>query len=175
MGAWGAAMAESLRIELLGGLRVSLDGRPLPGFLYAKSQALLGYLAVTGRPHSREALATLLWSELAAQDARANLRVILTNLRQILAPHLVITRQTIAFASAASSRSDVAAFLGHLHSGGAAPATAALRAAADLYRGDLLAGFTVRDAPAFEEWLMGERERLRLLALQTLHTPDLAT
>src|SRR6266436_6015259 len=36
-----------------------------------------------------------------------------------------------------------------------------------LYRGDLLAGLAVDEAP-FEEWLLGERERLRELALEGL-------
>jgi hypothetical protein len=30
-----------------------------------------------------------------------------------------------------------------------------------LYRGDLLDGFFMSDAPEFEHWLDGERERLR--------------
>ena len=36
----------------------------------------------------------------------------------------------------------------------------ALEEAADLYRGDLLLGFTLNE-PFFEEWLVAERERLR--------------
>ena len=40
----------------------------------------------------------------------------------------------------------------------------ALEQAASLYQGDLLAGLVLNEAP-FEEWLLGERERLRELAL----------
>ena len=43
----------------------------------------------------------------------------------------------------------------------------ALRQIAELYRGDLLEGLGVTRAP-FEEWLVGERERLRELALEAL-------
>jgi hypothetical protein len=46
---------------------------------------------------------------------------------------------------------------------------AALRKAIELYRGDFLEGFHVRNAPGFEEWMLGEQERLRQLALQALH------
>ncbi len=46
---------------------------------------------------------------------------------------------------------------------------ASLREAIALYRGDFLEGFHVRDAPGFEEWVLGEQERLRQLALQALH------
>ena len=54
-------------------------------------------------------------------------------------------------------------------SGGSAEGTsAALAAAAQLYQGDLLAGLSVEGAGGFEEWLLGERERLRELALEGL-------
>ena len=42
------------------------------------------------------------------------------------------------------------------------------REAIDLFRGDFLEGFYVRDAPAFEEWAAGQRERLRQLAVQAM-------
>jgi DNA-binding SARP family transcriptional activator len=42
-----------------------------------------------------------------------------------------------------------------------------LAQAAELYQGDFLEGFVLRE-PAFEEWLVGERERLREIALATL-------
>ena len=45
--------------------------------------------------------------------------------------------------------------------------TEALEAAALLYQGDLLEGVRVKEPP-FDEWLLGERERLRELALQGL-------
>ena len=43
----------------------------------------------------------------------------------------------------------------------------ALEQAAELYRGDLLLGFTLNE-PLFEEWLVAERERLREMALEAL-------
>ena len=43
----------------------------------------------------------------------------------------------------------------------------ALEHAAELYRGDLLLGFSVTE-PLFEEWLVAERERLREMALEAL-------
>jgi pimeloyl-ACP methyl ester carboxylesterase len=45
---------------------------------------------------------------------------------------------------------------------------ASLAAAAQRYQGDLLAGLSVDSAGGFEEWLLGERERLRELALEAL-------
>ena len=43
-----------------------------------------------------------------------------------------------------------------------------IRRALDLYEGDFLAGFSVPNAPSFDEWLVFERERLFLLLLRAL-------
>ena len=56
----------------------------MTGFIYNKALALLIYLAVTKRPHSREALAGLLWGEMPDASAKANLRKILAALRELL-------------------------------------------------------------------------------------------
>jgi hypothetical protein len=39
-----------------------------------------------------------------------------------------------------------------------------LRALLELYQGDFLEGFYLKDGPGFEEWATLERERLRHLA-----------
>ena len=161
-----------LRLELLGGLRLARDGAPLLGLAYAKGRALLAYLAVTGRTHTREALAALFWGELPDDAARQNLRAVLADLRRVAGHHLVISRETVAFDRAAPYWLDVEEFEAALRRPGAGdvpPEAERLRTAVDLYRGDLLAGFAVRDAPAFDEWLAAERERLRQLALHALH------
>ena len=49
-----------------------------------------------------------------------------------------------------------------------------LREAVELYRGEFLEGFSVRQALGFEEWVLGERERLRQLAIQALHRLSVA-
>src|SRR5262245_1801052 len=83
-----------LRLEALGGLRLTRDGTALAGPTYAKSRALLAYLAITRRPHTREALASLLWGEMPDAAARQNLRVILGDLRRTAGGHLAIVRDT---------------------------------------------------------------------------------
>ena len=45
-----------------------------------------------------------------------------------------------------------------------------LLAATQLYAGDFLDGIGPADAPAFDEWVTAERERLRQLAVGALHT-----
>lgn len=88
-------MAQELEIRLLGGVALALDGAALGPFMSAKAPALLAYLAVTGRPHRREALAGLLWGELPDAASANNLRQILTSLRKSLEPFLIATRETV--------------------------------------------------------------------------------
>ena len=51
------------------------------------------------------------------------------------------------------------------HVSGGPPDMEALARAVDLYRGDFLEGFYLREALAFEEWMLAQRARLRALAL----------
>ncbi|MGD3916105.1 bacterial transcriptional activator domain-containing protein, partial [Xanthomonas citri pv. citri] len=90
-------------------------------------------------------------------------------LRRQAGDHITIQRETVVFDHSAPYRLDVERFEAYLRAAAAGGGAAHLRAATELYAGDLLAGFAVRDAPAFEDWLAGERERLRRLALQALH------
>src|SRR5687768_6259562 len=106
-------MGETLRLRLLGGLRVTCGEReeaPLAGFISRKAQALLCYLAVTGRAHSREALAALLWGETSEAAARTSLRQALANLQRLVGAHLQATREAVAFDRAAPYWLDVEAF-----------------------------------------------------------------
>src|SRR4051812_35797684 len=74
-----------LELTLLGGFRASVNGSPVTGFDTDKTRALLAYVATeTARPHTREALAGLLWPDLADEAARRNLRNSLFKLRQAL-------------------------------------------------------------------------------------------
>ncbi len=165
-------MAEELRPHLLGGVRISLGNAPVRGFVSAKAQALLTYLAVTGRPHSRDALATLLWGDMPEGDARSSLRQALSNLQKLVGSHLLVTRQTVAFDQARDYWLDTHVFLSLLQDARSVTGSAhrrRLREAVELYGGDFLEGFYVRDAPDFDEWAVGQRERLRQLVLQALH------
>jgi DNA-binding SARP family transcriptional activator len=162
-----------LRLALLGGLHISLGEAALAGFVSRKAQALLAYLAVTGRPHHRAALAGLLWGDLPEARAAGNLRVVLANLHDLLPHHLDIARTEVAFDRSSDHWLDVAEFeracqAGQAQAPGAGP-PAQLAYAAGLYCGDFLEGFYVHDAPAFEEWALIERERLRQMQLQALH------
>jgi DNA-binding SARP family transcriptional activator/predicted ATPase len=164
---------DKLQINLLGKPEVLLNGQPLAGFETAKSQAVLYYLAVSGRLHSREALASLLWGEMPEALAKRNLTKALTNLRRLLGPFLLIERQEVGFHPEKPIELDVTFFEAALAdgSGDEEGRIERLKAAAELYRGDFLEGFFVKDELSFEEWALNQRERLReamLLALDRL-------
>ncbi|MGD9144483.1 MAG: protein kinase [Anaerolineae bacterium] len=166
-------MAEELRVILFGTPSVSLGDETVTGFVSSKAQALVYYLAATRRDHTREALAGLLWSELPDAAARRNLRNALSNLRKLLGPYLSITRHTAALNQDSAYTVDSLRLLEFLSSlpRDASPGSEdldPLHAAVELYQGEFLAGFYVPKAPLFEEWVLGERERLRLALEGTL-------
>lgn len=169
-----AATTEGLEMSLLGGVTLRLRGEPLTGLVSRRAVALLIYLVCTGRPHSRETLANLLWDEGEQSRLLGNLRVLLSSLRQSLGAHLIITRQTVAFNPASSHWLDVATLeaglaVARLQSDRLLPAAAEhLAQTLALYQGDFLHGFHLRGSQGFEEWQMMERERLRLRIIEAL-------
>ncbi len=166
-------MAADLEISVLGSLQIRHGGAVAGNFVSSKAPALLAYLAVTGRPHQREALAGLLWGEMADAAAANNLRQVLSSLRKPFESYLLITRDTVAFNRDLPYYLDAEAFTDLLRrSAGQPPNQRAglLREALALYSGEFLHGFYVRDAPDFEDWALVERVRLRDLALNGLET-----
>ncbi len=158
-------MATLLEIRLFGGVRIKQGDALLGGFISAKAPALLAYLACNPGAHGRESLAGLLWGEMPEPDARNNLRQTLSNLRKKIGDHLIITRTHVGFDAAAPCWLDVEQFERRARDDAGMEA---LHEAAALYRGDFLAGFSPRSAPAFEEWMLAQRARYRELALWVL-------
>ncbi len=154
----------SLRLTLLGGVQARLDSGAAILLPTRKAQALLAYLALPpGRAHPRDKLAALLWGETGDEQARGSLRQALAALRRALPAGVLVSKGETVALDPAAVEVDAGAFEAKVAAGTAE----ALDAAAALYGGDLLAGLAVKEA-GFEEWLVGERERLRELALEGL-------
>ncbi|HEY0998166.1 MAG TPA: AAA family ATPase [Streptosporangiaceae bacterium] len=147
--------ATDLSLALLGPPVVRRDGAPVT-FDTRKATALLALLAVTGREHSREQLADLLWPESDSVKGRASLRRTLSVTAAVMGDGLVVSRAAIAL-DPALVRVDVREFNALI--GG--PDAASLERAASLYRGDFLAGFTLRGCAEYEEWQASVSEELR--------------
>ena len=162
-----------LELRFLGEMQATLDGAPLAGKLYGKVLALLAFLAVeSGRHHSREALADLLWPTLPAEAARANLRQALFHLRRALggSDYVVVSRGAVTFAPDSSYWLDVRALLepfprcadcATVRSD--VPCAACLEAMAQrasCYRGEFLAGASLEASAEFDDWCTAKREFL---------------
>jgi DNA-binding SARP family transcriptional activator len=72
-----------LTLFLLGSPRIERDGEAVQ-VRRRKAMPLLAYLAVMSGSHSRDALATLFWSEYDQSRARAGLRRVLASLKKSL-------------------------------------------------------------------------------------------
>lgn len=155
-----------LKLALLGSPQLIVDGQNLIGEINGKLLALLIYLAVSEVTHTRDALADLLWSEMNSSLARKNLRGSLYELRQLLDPYLEISRNDAAFNRQSPHWLDVAILRTHLKPEFVRTNPQILRDTLQLYRGEFLAGFEVRNAPVFEEWMMSQRLQLHNLMLQ---------
>ena len=152
-----------LSICLFGPPTLTLDGRQVLLDRW-KAVALLAYLAVEERPHRRDGLATLLWPELSQAKARNGLRRTLHALKQALGDvGLTPAGRWWRLRHTPNLTVDVWRFRALLkrQAGAAAPAIAALQEAVALYRDDFLAEFSLRDAPAFEDWRYFTAEDLR--------------
>ena len=156
-----------LLLTLFGAFHARLDPGSALVIPSRKGQALLAYLALAGgRTHSRDALATLLWPDSPAEQARGSLRYVLAVTRRALGPTarpcLITDAENVAI-DRDRVEVDVTTFE-RLAAQGDLPA---LERAARLYAGELLAGLRFSE-PQFEEWLRSERERLRECALGVL-------
>jgi DNA-binding SARP family transcriptional activator len=173
-----------LMVSLFGSYRAVLDGSPLNAFETNKTRALLAFLMVeSDRPHRREALAALFWSDWPESAARNNLRQTLYRLRQVIAdqgaspPHLLVTSNEIQFDTASDYWLDVATFGALLaasqrhHPNNPAlceECVGRLRTAIGLYQGDFLSGFSLSNCPQFDWWTLRKQEEYHRKAIDAL-------
>jgi len=179
-----------LSLYLLGPPRVVRDGEPIE-LNARKGIALLAYLAVTKERHRRDALVNLLWPESDQVRGRTALRSTLYALRHALAGDwLDADRESVglatdvdnpalvdqglgtgsAIASASAFWLDMDQFHaqlkachghGHLPSGVCPGCLVPLTAAVNVYRGDFMSGFTLKDSFNFDDWQFFQTEGLR--------------
>lgn len=159
-----------LDINVLGSPRVTRDGTPVEVDT-RKAIATLAYLTVE---HSadRDLLAGLFWADSPADRARAALRRTLSALRGGIGGEAIrADRHQVVLVEGFTSdiegfetRISETAGHGHDPKDVCPDCIGPLEQAADLYRGDFLGAFSVRDAPEFEDWARSVTERYRLKA-----------
>lgn len=138
-------------LSLLGPPTLLLPDRtpaaPQPG---AKALALLAYLVLEPRAHSREELASLLWGESPEAEARASLRQALKQLRTGLGDLVQADRRLIELLQPIEC--DAADFRRRVEQ------DPHLAASSEVPR--FLEGFSIRHAPRFDEWAAETRASL---------------
>ena len=147
---------------LLGHLEIKIDGEPSELLNSPKGCALVVYLMLTGKPHTREAIADLLWDVGSTAQGLRNLRALLIRLRPLL-PELQVTRSALAFQPGPDTWADLYILCETLATN--VDDLNQLDEALHLYRGNLLEGFFLDSTAQFEEWLVVEREQLRVQVL----------
>ncbi len=174
-----------LSLYLLGTSRLVYGRQTLTQSLARKELALLIYLTCQPEQRfSREHLATLLWSEVPQSRARYNLRRALWSLRRSLeeadfdpddcltieGSWIYVPPHTACWVDVRDFEEVLQACFQDLQTrfSPTSESIRRIRKALDLYRGDFLAGFSVPNAPNFDEWVTFERERLFLLLLRAL-------
>ncbi len=151
---------ESLSIRLLGELALGEGPSRLPPS--RRTRALLAYLTVERRAHSRQRLCDLFWS--GPHDPRAALRWSLSKLRSVLPIETAGEHVQVA----ESWVSDTSRVERVLLPGVANVATSDLVQVAQLFRGEPLEGLDIRDCFQFQEWLVATREHWRARQLAVL-------
>lgn len=142
-----------LQLELFGSPQIHYRGQLLNSFVSAKVRALLIYLAVTARPHSRDHLAHLLWEDTPA-TMKVNLRKALSNLRHLIGEVLVEDAKESISLDPGQVWVDVIEF-------GRLIQSDSTQEAAKLYQADFLNGFNVSLSYEFETWALSEQSRLK--------------
>ena len=159
-----------LALTLFGSPRIELDQQPITVDT-RKAIALLAYLALARQPHSRDALAALLWPEYDKSHAYAALRRTLSALNKALGGFgLAIDREAIGLDDQAGIWIDAEQFQhrlaecrkhGHPETEVCSRCVEPLTQAIDLYHEDFLAGFSLRDSSNFDDWSFFQTEHLR--------------
>src|SRR5215204_5641576 len=133
-----------LKLFIFGQPRQEVDGKPIELNL-RKALALLAYLAGSGQPSSRDALATMLWPESDGREGRAHLRRTLHRLQEAIGDDILDSgSEAMRLHPNAGLWLDSAAFRQHVTAGLAAAAQdvvaperlAHLNAAIELYTED---------------------------------------
>ena len=163
-----------VELYLLGTPKILVEGAPqrLP---YKKVMALLAYLAVTSRAHSRAALATLLWGDVDDRRANSSLRNALYILRRELSldSYLVVGRHEVGL-DARQLWLDVDCLKRAVREG--VESFPVLSEALALWRGPFLDGLCVAGAPDFDTWVSATQAQLErtyldgCLALSRAHS-----
>ncbi len=160
-------MAETF-ITLLGTPTIRVDG-DIQTVERRKSLGIIAYLAATSRQHRRDELATLFWEDIDQSRALANLRQTLVDMKRVLDGEILqVDRSTMMLSAHPALHVDVRAFNQQLRDYRQSGTVDHLEAMVNAYQGDFMTGFSLPDAPEYDDWQRLETERYRRECLEAL-------
>lgn len=158
---------ERLNLFLFGAPRLASENQTVP-VGRRKMLALLAYLAMTQQTQSRDMLHALLWPEYDTVSGRSSLRRELTRLRKLLGKESIVAdRHKIALQITPKLAIDVVKFrtplkIAHQHQAHLCnDCLEGFKTAVSAYTAEFMAGFSLADAPEFNDWLFYERQSLQ--------------
>ena len=160
-----------LSVQLFGSPQLTLDGRAIK-LTRRKSRALVYYLAAHAQPRTRDHLLAFFWPDTPRPAAQQVLRTTLHGLRKSLGAALMVEEDSIALSE--ETRVDAREFKRNLDQrreaaqGDSESDIQLLTSVLNLYTGDFLADVSLPDTPAFDDWVMVQREHYRRLAVRGL-------
>lgn len=149
-------MAVKLVVRFLGTPEIFKDGEEV-FFSYNKVNALVYYILVRGTV-MRDELSGILWADKPDAVARKNLRNAIYEAKKILgadtfiSPRKAIIKVNPAVEVEIDSKIFEADPVGQL----------------DLYKGEFLQGFFIKDSVEYEDWYLAERSRLKNLYMDAI-------
>lgn len=164
-------MSAPLRLEVLGELRVLRDAEPLDLPRSKKTRALIGYLALTARPHRRERLCEIFWD--LPDDPRGSLRWALSKMRPLLddgTTRVTADRERVSLACQ-PEEVDLLDIRQQLRPGAPDLPVERLKEIATALAFPLFDGLDLPQLEIYHAWLVAEREevfRLRLRVLERI-------
>ena len=150
-------MKRNLKLKLFGPPKVYVNQKDIR-FSFSKMEALLYYLAVMGEVN-RDEIAGILWGDKENQVARKNLRNTVYQANKIFEGDVIVSpsRSSLALNPDLDLHLDVQLFerdpIRHLN----------------LYQGDFLEGFYVKDDEDFDQWASRKRNAYKQLYIESCY------
>jgi pimeloyl-ACP methyl ester carboxylesterase/DNA-binding SARP family transcriptional activator len=160
---------ELLHVRVLGHLFVGCRHTRVKLPRSKKTRALLAFLAVTARAHSRDRLCGMFWG--IPDDPRAALRWSLSHLRPLIdddgCRRIIADRESVGL-DLSCVTVDISSLRDAARGGIELMSTEALREAAQALEGEFLEGLDLPDCQEFAIWCAAQREETRRLRVRVL-------
>lgn len=148
----------SINVKLFGSRSILNNGHDVV-FPYKKAEALFYYLVVNNSA-SRDELVNMLWGEIDEDTAKKNLRNAVYIIKKLFDQEVIISpqRSVVMLNPYIQLKTDLQDFSSDDEN-----------LLVDLYSGDFLEGFVVKDAEVFDGWILSKRAYYRNIIIKRIY------